>query len=37
MVSRRSGIKAVEILVAGHTPWLSEPEALAAPKEFLQP
>lgn len=36
MVSRRSGIKAVEVPGVGHTPWLSEPTALAALREFLR-
>jgi len=36
MVSRRSGIKAVEVSGVGHTPWLSEPEALTALREFLR-
>jgi len=36
MVSRRSGITAVEVPGVGHTPWLSEPEALASLQEFLR-
>jgi esterase len=35
MVSRRAGVSAVEVPGVGHTPWLSEPEALAALREFL--
>jgi pimeloyl-ACP methyl ester carboxylesterase len=34
MVSRGSGIRAVEIPGVGHTPWLSEPEALQALSQF---
>jgi pimeloyl-ACP methyl ester carboxylesterase len=37
MVSRRSDIRATEIPGVGHTPWLSEPQALAALRKFLQP
>ena len=37
MTSRRSAIKSVEVPGVGHTPWLSEPTALAALKEFLPP
>jgi pimeloyl-ACP methyl ester carboxylesterase len=36
MVSRRPGVEAVEVPNVGHTPWLSEPEALAALREFLR-
>jgi pimeloyl-ACP methyl ester carboxylesterase len=36
MVSRRSGISAIEVSGVGHTPWLSEPEAVAALREFLR-
>lgn len=36
MVARRSGITAVEVPGVGHTPWLSEPEALASLHEFLR-
>jgi pimeloyl-ACP methyl ester carboxylesterase len=36
MVARRSGIRAVEVPGVGHTPWLSEPTALAALREFLR-
>ena len=36
MVSRRSGVRAVEVPGVGHTPWLSEPTALAALREFLR-
>lgn len=35
MVSRRTGVSAVEVPCVGHTPWLSEPAALAALREFL--
>lgn len=37
MTSRRSAINSVEVPGVGHTPWLSEPRALAALKEFLPP
>ena len=36
MVSRRSGISTVEVPGVGHTPWLSEREALAALRDFLR-
>jgi pimeloyl-ACP methyl ester carboxylesterase len=36
MVSRRPGIRAVEVPGVGHTPWLSEPEALASLRDFLR-
>ena len=36
MVSRRSGIHAVEVPGVGHTPWMSEPEALTALRQFLR-
>ena len=36
MVSRRSGVSAVEVPGVGHTPWLSEPTALAALQDFLR-
>jgi pimeloyl-ACP methyl ester carboxylesterase len=36
MCSRRSGISAVEVSGVGHTPWLSEPTALAGLREFLR-
>jgi esterase len=36
MLSRRPGIRAVEVPGVGHTPWLSEPEALASLHEFLR-
>ncbi len=36
MVSRRSGVSAVEVPGVGHTPWLSEPEALGALRQFLR-
>ena len=36
MIARRSGISAVEVPGVGHTPWLSEREALAALRDFLR-
>jgi pimeloyl-ACP methyl ester carboxylesterase len=36
MCARHAAINAVEVSGVGHTPWLSEPEAMTALREFLR-